>query len=144
MGEFIPSVSFPPALPSTAGRSGPVSRAVAGHHWNGISYGFNCRQPLSKRVSFRAFGFCNTAQCFKIKTFSYAVFYYPVLYIISFIWPSSSLVSLLLTGKQTETQVCRRFLFPSHRWPSSAPRAWGFCSRSTACSSPTRYCRHAS
>lgn len=60
-----------PHLPATARRSGPVSRTVARHHWNGISDGFNCRQPLGERVSFRALGFCGTAPSFKNKIHSY-------------------------------------------------------------------------
>ena len=58
--------------------------------------------------------------------------------------PSSSLVSLLLVGKQTDTQACKIFRFPSHLWLMNVCSICRFCSKTTACSRFIRYCRQAS
>lgn len=60
------------------------------------------------------------------------------------ILPSSSLVSLLLVGKQTDTQACKIFRFPSHLWLINVCSICRFCSKTTACSRFIRYCRQAS
>lgn len=58
--------------------------------------------------------------------------------------PSSSFVSLLLVGKQTDTQACKMFRFPSHLWLMKVCIICRFCSNRRACSRFIRYCRQAS